>query len=203
MFIFTIVIPCVTIAYMDKTTKTCSRCGNAKELNDFGKNKNTKDGLSYWCRQCKSLSDKRYITKPGGGKRIGASEVDKELFANGKKAGRQPKLVVELGPLHIYPQPAYMQYGTKEFKQRNKNYRLMRKYGITLEEYELLYEEQNGKCFICSHWYAVLHIDHCHSTGIVRKLLCNGCNTGLGLFRESIPNLRGAINYLELFQVGY
>jgi hypothetical protein len=40
------------------------------------------------------------------------------------------------------------------------------------------------------------NIDHCHTTGKVRGLLCNGCNTGIGMFKESIPALLKAADYI-------
>lgn len=44
---------------------------------------------------------------------------------------------------------------------------------------------------------AQLHVDHLHETGLIRGLLCKPCNTGLGMFRDSVPSLRAAVTYLE------
>jgi hypothetical protein len=60
---------------------------------------------------------------------------------------------------------------------------------------------QGDTCAICrsaepkgrGYW----HVDHEHATGRVRGILCNGCNSGLGLFHESIGSLRAAVRYLE------
>jgi hypothetical protein len=70
-----------------------------------------------------------------------------------------------------------------------------KKYGITKEDFEEMYD---GHCHICTlpiGWDC--HIDHCHETGKVRGLLCNTCNKGLGLFKDSIANLYAAIMYLK------
>lgn len=81
----------------------------------------------------------------------------------------------------------------------------IRKYGITNQRYVELLAEQNGVCKICTepetltrHGVVVsLSIDHCHTTGRVRGLLCSACNRGLGLFRDLPFILRAAADYLE------
>ena len=75
----------------------------------------------------------------------------------------------------------------------------MRKYGLTPEAFAVLLEVQSGSCAICR---AELlkgrgtHVDHDHVTGRVRGLLCNPCNLGLGVFRDSREYLAAAIDYL-------
>jgi hypothetical protein len=74
------------------------------------------------------------------------------------------------------------------------------RYGITLDDYGRLLLEQDNKCAICLHpdvMVGPLVIDHDHVTGEVRGLLCNGCNTGLGLFRDNLTLLLWAVRYLE------
>jgi hypothetical protein len=70
-------------------------------------------------------------------------------------------------------------------------------------------EEQNNNCFLCgsegflmdtSKHSEKLVVDHCHSTGKVRKLLCHNCNRALGLFQDNPEVLRKAANYLEDFK---
>jgi len=62
-------------------------------------------------------------------------------------------------------------------------------------------EEQNYRCAICNNEDEVegrrLAIDHCHTTGVVRGLLCGKCNRGIGLFYDSQELLERAINYLN------
>lgn len=86
-------------------------------------------------------------------------------------------------------------------KEDNKDRVLRHKYGITFEEYSILLEEQDYKCKICGihreHCDRDLAVDHDHGTGVVRGLLCMGCNTGLGLFRDNVEFLLEAINYLN------
>ncbi len=77
---------------------------------------------------------------------------------------------------------------------------LVRKYGITIEEYEQMLKDQNGVCKICKGPDPAgkdFAVDHCHVTGKVRGLLCQNCNTSLGLMKDSHVNLSNAINYLS------
>lgn len=82
-----------------------------------------------------------------------------------------------------------------------KNLRL-KKYGIDEAQFDALYEEQNGKCAICSEEIAKTscHVDHDHETGHVRGLLCGPCNRGLGQFRDSEEILNNAIRYIKTFR---
>ena len=73
-----------------------------------------------------------------------------------------------------------------------------RKYGITAEQFETLQQVQNGKCAICKTREAS-HVDHDHSTGRVRGLLCIKCNTGLGMFQDQAEMLDKAKAYLTMY----
>ena len=83
------------------------------------------------------------------------------------------------------------------------NSTLKKKYGITLDDYNLMYKEQKGVCAICDLEELSgkrLAVDHCHETGKVRGLLCFACNTSLGKFNDSISTLESAINYLKNYE---
>jgi len=69
-------------------------------------------------------------------------------------------------------------------------------YGITRQEYDEMYEAQNGNCFICGTHREVLDIDHDHESGQVRALLCGKCNRGLGMFKDNPSLIRKAASYL-------
>ena len=73
-------------------------------------------------------------------------------------------------------------------------------YGITPAQMVRMAEDQHGGCAICQTVPPVftdLHIDHNHTTGEVRGLLCPTCNTALGMFRDSPEVLMRALEYLE------
>lgn len=74
---------------------------------------------------------------------------------------------------------------------------LKSRYGITPEQFQELYDKQLGKCAICQQTYhSTLHIDHDHSNGQIRGLLCNNCNRGIGHFKDSTELLENASKYL-------
>jgi hypothetical protein len=70
------------------------------------------------------------------------------------------------------------------------------KHGLSLEDYERILSAQGGRCAICRSERIDLRIDHDHVGGRVRGILCNGCNTGIGMFSENIDALANAIAYL-------
>lgn len=76
-----------------------------------------------------------------------------------------------------------------------------KKYGISLKEYKDMLRAQNNQCAICGEppWNKSLSVDHCHVTDQVRGLLCQSCNAGLGLFKDSTKNLLYAMAYLREF----
>lgn len=90
-------------------------------------------------------------------------------------------------------------------KIRNRKSKLKTKYNLSLENYEEMLKDQKGLCAICHRperdtrngvikWLAV---DHDHTTGENRQLLCSSCNIMLGKAKDSIEILQEAINYLK------
>lgn len=79
-----------------------------------------------------------------------------------------------------------------------RNNRYVSRYGITTEEYERMFAEQDGRCAICgtAQGRDRLHFDHCHLTGTHRKLLCFHCNAGIGHFNDDPERLMCAAQYL-------
>lgn len=87
-------------------------------------------------------------------------------------------------------------------QRRRRRLELQERFGISLEEYEALERKQGGRCAVCGgvylrkgHRFAA--VDHCHTTGIVRGLLCYRCNLGIGQLQDDPVILRAAISYLE------
>lgn len=78
------------------------------------------------------------------------------------------------------------------------------KYGITAVQYYMMLDQQAGQCKICKGARpgergrtSRMDIDHCHSTGKVRGLLCPRCNKAIGLLGDNTDFLTAAIKYLS------
>lgn len=84
----------------------------------------------------------------------------------------------------------------KENKHKRAEYKLKHRYGIDMATYDLMVTAQKGKCAICDR-EAKLFVDHCHSSGQVRGLLCNNCNIGIGSFEDNTIYLSKAADYLS------
>lgn len=96
----------------------------------------------------------------------------------------------------------------KDRKEKPAKYRdsdLRRDFGIGLVEYQRMHDQQGGTCAICKQpetvkrngrikWMAV---DHNHTTGAIRSLLCSSCNQGIGKLRDDPALLRAAADYIE------
>jgi hypothetical protein len=75
-------------------------------------------------------------------------------------------------------------------------------YGLSRDQYEMMFEDQEFKCAVCitesvQPYTTYSHIDHHHASGKVRGILCRECNIGLGRFKENIESLERAIVYLR------
>ena len=84
-------------------------------------------------------------------------------------------------------------------KVRYEEYRLRRRFNISLEELDVLLIKQQHKCAICKRLLVETKrcIDHNHTTGEVRGILCRNCNAGIGLLGESLESLERAMQYLN------
>lgn len=86
--------------------------------------------------------------------------------------------------------------------KRSSENRLIRTLGITQEEYDDIMKEHDGRCDICHTTepggpHKKFNLDHDHSTGKLRGILCRRCNTSLGQFEDSVTLMKKAISYLE------
>jgi len=124
------------------------------------------------CNQTKSLSDFYIIPKSGN-----PHGSCKECFKLSSKRSRE-----KLG------------------REHRKNYELQWHYGIGLEEYNEMLNQQGGKCACGSTTgrsnAEALHVDHDHNTGLIRGLLCHRCNRAIGLVDDP-ASLRALADYIE------
>jgi hypothetical protein len=82
--------------------------------------------------------------------------------------------------------------------QKERERHLVRKYGVSLSDYDRMMEKQGGSCAICRKTQErAFDVDHNHKTGAVRGLLCTSCNRMLGHAGDSPETLRAAADYLS------
>lgn len=87
----------------------------------------------------------------------------------------------------------------------NRKQKFRSKYGLQWEDFERMYQKQNGQCLVCKKYSDLwpekktegLYVDHNHSSGKVRGLLCHYCNLGLGHFKDNANLLIEAARYLN------
>ena len=91
-------------------------------------------------------------------------------------------------------------------KDQRRDRELKKKYGISFDTYISMLTAQNGVCAICKRPETQLDkggnirplcVDHCHTTGKVRGLLCASCNLALGNLEDNVQYFLNAISYLE------
>jgi len=153
--------------------KHCSTCKRNLPVSCFYKRVTAYSGLSCCCKECKGKRKKKYLCTPKGRKKSRES-AKRDYYKN-----------------------------KTERNLARCDRSLKRLYGITLAEYDEMFEKQNGVCAICSlpELTRRLCIDHCHKTDKVRSLLCSRCNSILGQVEENQETLESMITYLERHRV--
>ena len=159
--------------------KTCRKCN--REDVSFYKDKNGADGYRTTCKLC---------------------DIDKSKAWNKLNALK-----------HVAHEKKYRESNSEKMKLNKSNYvinnqrsvknsALKYNYNINIDQFELMKQEQNNSCAICNkHEDSLIRplcVDHSHSSGKVRSLLCAHCNSALGLNEENKEIARNLLKYLEL-----
>ena len=160
--------------------KKCYKCGELKPAKAFGKNKAKADGLASECKLCKKKVARKWYKN-------NKDEIDRKNQEY-RKTNREEVLAM----CRAY-------YANNKSKWRESD--LQKKYGMSIDDYNLMLTEQDGCCAICGRHTLelgkTLCVDHNHVTGEVRGLLCGNCNKGIGFLMEDASILSSAIEYLE------
>ncbi len=186
--------------------KFCRDCGEFRPTAEFTRNRNSRDGLAFYCRQHARRRHQHSRDARTGG--------PVHRFPRGVDVPEGHKWCPDCGvvlPLEAFGRNAAARSGVNSYckpchnartrKSREKvggerTYHLRRRYGITAEEADAMLAAQGGLCAVCRTAPAA-HVDHDHDTGRVRQLLCFNCNGGLGQFRDDPVVLRAAASYVE------
>lgn len=164
--------------------KYCPGCDRILSLSSFGMyTKNKKKYRNSECKECARARAKRY----------------RELHPDKAKEYKQKHREELLAYAREYNKTYRLTHTQRE---RSADRQLRSKYGISLDDYNRMLEEQGGGCAICGKTPSNrrLHVDHDHKTGKVRGLTCYKCNVGLGYFGDDPERTRRATEYLERYQ---
>jgi len=150
------------------------------------------------CKACKRVSDQKSYHRHRD-TRLAQSSVYRDSNREKVRAKNREYAVSEQGR-----ETAKSNRARPEFKAKRRDEYLQKRYGITLGEYGVMSDAQDGRCAICLDEPGLdrkgrnaLHVDHCHATGNVRGLLCSACNTALGTFQDDEDRLIAAAAYLN------
>lgn len=171
--------------------KFCPGCKVHKEILEFPRNKYNKSGLHHYCKLCACAASKMRLEKLNSTPEGRQAFLEKERVRGGKR-----KAECKQNP----------QIAEKNFKIRKRSI-LKQKYGLNQGMYDAMYAQQEGKCAICKNpetkkyritgEVQMLGVDHNHSTGKVRELLCDNCNVSLGRLRENPDTMIAMAAYVR------
>lgn len=148
---------------------SCTRCGETKSEDEFHKRPDKKRGRHYHCKSCNS----KYTT------------TDAARVRGRVKSKRCRDKIKATDP--------------EKYKRQWRAWNLKKFYNLTIDDYNEMLAAQNGTCAICFQppGNTNFHVDHNHSSGKIRGLLCSACNTAIGLLNENPEILKSALAYLD------
>lgn len=160
----------------------CNVCKESKPVENF-QPAIVKKGCGE-CRPCKYLRKRKY------------EKSNPERFNAQVRARRLRRNPEELKQINRKSRAKLIALD-KDY-QRKLN---LKRYGLTIEQYDQILKEQGGGCAICrakeNGVGRLLYVDHCHGSGRVRGILCHNCNSGIGHFKDDPALMLKAIQYIE------
>lgn len=171
--------------------RKCTKCGEVKRLSDFHSRANHRPNRKvdrYYNGECKACRSAYMAGWRAANADLADSRPLPESAICGRCKAEKPAAASALN----------------RTKARGLQHMCLdcmrdRKYGLEPGEYDRILERQGGGCAICKQPCARerrLSVDHCHSTGRVRGLLCQNCNAAIGMFKDDTALLFRAIDYL-------
>jgi hypothetical protein len=160
--------------------KQCTICKEKKEFNEFPFQNKKLNKIMSACKVCKSIIQKENRKKLG--------EIQKQ----------KDRILYQKNKEH---RVNYAREYRVKYPERTRATNLKQKYGITQNDYDKMLNLQNNKCAICSRDMGqcgkIFCVDHNHTTGKVRGLLCDPCNYGLGFYEKHKDKY---IEYLKKYE---
>ena len=165
--------------------KPCAKCGNSKPLSEFHKQANGLYGFTSRCKDCENTKRKKWYLK---NRERRCAETKQWKQNNPEKCSSINK--------------AWKEKNKERLRTHNRDYWLRRKYGVDVKWYESTLLKQKGGCAVCGDKPTDrrLSVDHDHETGEVRGILCDPCNTALGLLQESHERIEALCSYLTKYK---
>jgi hypothetical protein len=161
--------------------KLCTKCKDIKNVENFHNDRSRKDGKYPWCKSC--VRDWNINNSSNPHYKEYKTKYQREYA---KRPERRQQIA------------AYQQ--TEAGKRCKRRSKLKQKYSLDEATYNFILKSQKNACAVCRNPLTITkhtHIDHCHTTGIIRGILCNHCNRALGAVKDSTLILRNLINYLD------
>jgi len=175
--------------------KKCLKCKKVKPILEFYEDKTRKDGYQSWCKNCCREWSRNYYLKNKESCLARSKKYVQEHPENCKK-----NLSKSYYKHHEKNRTQKKTYYYKH-KDRDRELKLKRKFNLSLDEYDKMFQEQDGCCAICgihqSELKKALCVDHNHKTEKIRGLLCSNCNLAIGILKHNTGILHNAILYLE------
>ena len=188
-------------------TRTCCSCEKEKPTVDFKRKLKSVTGFTKICKSCNRDSSAKRKGMLGK-----VSVKDTKKFLEDKECEgvkfscKSCEKVSTVKDFYHKRDAGRVYIVTTRCKSCEKFYQTLKTFGIDKHQFVSMMEQQNNCCKICTIYIDDykkqgyrnhFSIDHCHSTGHVRGLLCDKCNRGLGFFKYNIEYLKKAINYLN------
>lgn len=180
--------------------KQCSACKQLKPTTEFHNNCHGKGGLYSKCKPCTRETNRQWrLRNPERVRETNRAQKRRWYWKN-----REKKLALDK-TYRLKNREKYLERGRRYYANNKNTHResiLRRLYGIGVRDYDEMFEKQGRRCAVCEVTVPGgpgrrFAIDHSHTTGRVRGLLCYMCNTGLGKFKDDSSLLRRAAAYLE------
>lgn len=152
---------------MVRENKACSKCSVVKPIDKFYREAGNADGRGVVCKDCKR------------------EHVYEWRAENREKYNAKAR-----------------EWGAKNQDKRHA-YEIKRRYGCELPQYNSMLETQGNACAICKTAHnpnepkGRLSVDHCHTSGQIRALLCGSCNSMLGYAKDNVEILVSAAVYIK------